>query len=69
LDRGHPGSYSDDEFSALFPPTAPLGAPDDDDEEPSPAEPRRAAASAVLSDADVFKQLYGYDAPSGYFED
>lgn len=25
LDRGHPGAYSEDEFTGLFPPSAPLG--------------------------------------------
>lgn len=31
LDRGHPASYGD-EFSKMFPPSSPLGAPVDDDD-------------------------------------
>jgi hypothetical protein len=79
LDRGHQANYGPDEFSKMFPPSAPLGSDDDPDETgPGAFTPgrkrqvsdiqQRAAAGGHLSDEDLFLSLYGYRPRAGYFD-
>lgn len=80
LNRGHKGSYTTDEFSALFPPSAPLGQPEDDDAD-APAHfalpnkskitdsEKRAAAYPPLSEDDEFRALFGRAPKPGELDD
>lgn len=77
IDRafGRPDPAS--EFAHLFPPHSPYIEGDEDEEGTGHYMPRRTQrvydnqrrASAPVTDAEVFRTMYGYDAPESYFDE